>query len=121
MESLLLRAPAKVNFRLDVLRKRPDGYHDLRMIMQRIDLCDELELSLKTEPGIELVCDGADLPADSSNLVWRAASEILKISSLKTGLKIKLTKNIPVAAGLGGGSSDAASRIVAMSFCEPRS
>jgi 4-diphosphocytidyl-2-C-methyl-D-erythritol kinase len=114
IEPLLLRAPAKVNFRLDVLRKRQDGYHDLRTIMQRIDLCDELELSLKTEPGIELVCDGADIPADSSNLVWRAASEILKLSTLKTGLNIKLRKNIPVAAGLGGGSSDAASTLMGL-------
>ncbi len=111
---LLLRAPAKVNFRLDVLRRRQDGYHDLRMIMQRIDLCDELEISQRSEPGVGLTCDGADIPVDSSNLVWKAASEILKLSSLKTGLQIKLKKNIPVAAGLGGGSSDAASTLMGL-------
>lgn len=82
--------------------------------MQRIDLCDELEISLKSEPGIELVCDGAGLPADSSNLVWRAASEILNLSMLKTGIRIKLKKKIPVAAGLGGGSSDAASTLMGL-------
>jgi len=113
-EPLRLRAPAKVNFRLDVLRRRQDGYHDLRMIMQRIDLCDELEISASREPGIGLTCDGADIPADSSNLVWRAASEILKLSPVKTGLQIKLKKNIPVAAGLGGGSSDAASTLMGL-------
>jgi 4-diphosphocytidyl-2-C-methyl-D-erythritol kinase len=109
-----LRAPAKVNFRLDVLRKREDGYHDLRMIMQRIDLCDELEISFRNEPGVGLECDGADIPADSSNLVWKAAQEILKLSPLKTGLQIRLKKNIPVAAGLGGGSSDAASTLMGL-------
>jgi 4-diphosphocytidyl-2-C-methyl-D-erythritol kinase len=113
-EPLLLKAPAKVNFRLDVLRRREDGYHDLRMIMQRIDLCDELEFSLREEPGVALVCDGADIPSDSGNLVWKAATEILDRSGTKTGLKIKLKKNIPVAAGLGGGSSDAASTLMGL-------
>jgi 4-diphosphocytidyl-2-C-methyl-D-erythritol kinase len=111
---LLLRAPAKVNFRLDVLRRREDGYHDLRMIMQRIDLCDELEFSPREEQGILLVCDGADIPSDSSNLVWRAATEIMERSRVKTGLEVKLKKNIPVAAGLGGGSSDAASTLMGL-------
>jgi 4-diphosphocytidyl-2-C-methyl-D-erythritol kinase len=114
MRSINLKAAAKVNYRLDVVRRRPDGYHDLRMIMQRIDLCDELEFSLKNEPGIDLVCDGTDIPTDSSNLVWKAASEILQRSTLKTGIRIKLKKNIPVAAGLGGGSSDAATTLMGL-------
>jgi len=111
---LRLQAPAKVNFRLDVLRKRPDGYHDLRMIMQRIDLCDEIELSLRQEPGISLFCYDADIPDDKSNIVWRAADEILRLSDVATGIDIKLKKNIPVAAGLGGGSSDAASTLMGL-------
>lgn len=109
--TLQLLAPAKVNFRLDVLRRRPDGYHDLRMLMQRVGLCDELEISLQDTPGISVQCDGADLPVDDSNLVWRAAAAMLARTDQQTGVAIRLTKNIPVAAGLGGGSSDAATTL----------
>jgi 4-diphosphocytidyl-2-C-methyl-D-erythritol kinase len=109
--TLQLLAPAKVNFRLDVLRRRPDGYHDLRMLMQRIGLCDELEISLRDTPGISVRCDGADLPVDDGNLVWRAAAAMLARTDQQTGVDIRLTKNIPVAAGLGGGSSDAATTL----------
>lgn len=114
MESLLLKAPAKVNFRLDVLKKRPDGYHELRMIMQRIDLCDEIELSLHKEPGISLSCDHAFIPQDKRNIVWKAAEKILELSTKNVGISIKLKKNIPVAAGLGGGSSDAAATLMGL-------
>lgn len=113
-ESLLLKAPAKVNFRLDVLKKRPDGYHDLRMLMQRIDLCDEIELSLRQEPGISLSCDHACIPQDNRNIVWKAAEKILGRCGRDVGISIKLKKNIPVAAGLGGGSSDAASTLMGL-------
>jgi 4-diphosphocytidyl-2-C-methyl-D-erythritol kinase len=109
--TLHLQAPAKVNFRLDVLRRRPDGYHDLRMLMQRIGLCDELEISLRDTPGISVRCAGADLPENETNLVWRAAAALLDHTDRKTGVDIMLTKNIPVAAGLGGGSSDAAATL----------
>lgn len=112
--SLLLKAPAKVNFRLDVLKKRPDGYHDLRMIMQRIDLCDEIELSLRLEPGISLSCDHARIPQDKRNIVWQAAEKILERCGRDVGISIKLKKTIPVAAGLGGGSSDAASTLMGL-------
>lgn len=114
--SIRLKAPAKVNFRLDVLRRRPDGYHDLRMVMQRIGLCDELEITLSEPPGIRVSCDGADLPEDEGNLVWRAAAAMLKISGKQTGVCIRLAKKIPVAAGLGGGSSDAASTILGLNW-----
>lgn len=109
--TLQLQAPAKVNFRLDVLRRRPDGYHDLRMLMQRIGLCDELEITLRDTPGITVRCDGADLPEDDTNLVWRAAAAMLARTDHETGVHIRLTKKIPVAAGLGGGSSDAATTL----------
>lgn len=112
--SLRLSAPAKVNFRLDVLRRRPDGYHELRMLMQRIDLCDELEISLRDTPGITVICDGADLPVDEGNIVWRAAAAMLSRSPELVGVSIRLTKQIPIAAGLGGGSSDAAATLTGL-------
>ena len=111
---LRLRAPAKVNFRLDVLKRRPDGYHELRMIMQRIDLCDEIELSLCGKPGISLSCNHPYVPRDSRNIVWRAADELLKLSGSAIGINIDLKKIIPVGAGLGGGSSDAATTLMGL-------
>ncbi len=104
----MLKAPAKVNYRLDVLRRRPDGYHDLRMIMQRIDLCDEIEISLTDRPGIRVVCGREGVPDGPGNIAWRAADALLALSADKPGIDIAITKKIPVAAGLGGGSSDAA-------------
>lgn len=109
-----LYAPAKVNFRLDVLKKRPDGYHELRMIMQRIDLCDEIEISTRQEPGISLSCLHPYVPQDRRNIVWRAAEEILQLSAKDVGIDIKMKKTIPVGAGLGGGSSDAATTLMGL-------
>jgi 4-diphosphocytidyl-2-C-methyl-D-erythritol kinase len=108
VKKLTLKAPAKVNYRLDVLRRRPDGYHDLRMIMQRIDLCDEIEIGLSDRPGIRVVCGREGVPDGPGNIAWRAADALLALSADKPGIDIAITKNIPVAAGLGGGSSDAA-------------
>lgn len=108
MKKLTLKAPAKVNYRLDVLRRRPDGYHDLRMIMQRIDLCDEIEISLTDRPGIRVACGREGVPDGPGNIAWRAADALLALSAHKPGIDISITKKIPVAAGLGGGSSDAA-------------
>lgn len=108
MKSLTLKAPAKVNYRLDVLRRRPDGYHDLRMIMQRISLCDEITITLSDMPGIRVACGREGVPDGPGNIAWRAADALLKLSGRQSGIDIAITKNIPVAAGLGGGSSDAA-------------
>ena len=108
MKNLQLKAPAKVNYRLDVLGKRADGYHDLRMIMQRVDLCDEIEISLSERPGIRVACGRAGVPDGPGNIAWRAADALLKLSGREVGIDISITKKIPVAAGLGGGSSDAA-------------
>lgn len=108
MKSLTLKAPAKVNYRLDVLRRRPDGYHDLRMIMQRISLCDEITITLSDMPGIRVTCGREGVPDGPGNIAWRAADALLKMSGRQSGIEITITKNIPVAAGLGGGSSDAA-------------
>lgn len=108
MKTLKLKAPAKVNYRLDVLRRRPDGYHDLRMIMQRIDLCDDIEIALSDTPGVRVTCGRDGVPDGPDNIAWRAADALLTISGRAVGLDIAITKNIPVAAGLGGGSSDGA-------------
>lgn len=108
MKSLTLKAPAKVNYRLDVLRRRPDGYHDLRMIMQRIDLCDEITISLVDTPGIRVACGREGVPEGADNIAWRAAEALVKLAGREVGIDIAITKRIPVAAGLGGGSSDAA-------------
>ncbi|MDR3630034.1 MAG: 4-(cytidine 5'-diphospho)-2-C-methyl-D-erythritol kinase [Desulfocapsaceae bacterium] len=109
LPSLCLQAPAKVNLFLKVLGKRPDGYHDLETWMQKLDLCDRITLTLRDIPGISLRCAGGDLPADGSNLAWRAAAAFFAASrhAAAYGVDIVLEKIIPVAAGLGGGSSDA--------------
>ncbi len=109
---LKLKAPAKINLRLDVLKRRPDGYHELRMLMQRIDLCDEIELNLTDNAQISVSSDSPALPEGSDNIVWKAADAILSRSGTKAGIHINITKNIPVAAGLGGGSSDAATTLL---------
>ena len=108
MGKLQLLAPAKVNYRLDVLGKRPDGYHDLRMVMQRVDLCDEVIITLSATPGIRVVCGKHGVPDGPGNIAWRAAEALLKLSGKDVGIDISISKRIPVAAGLGGGSSDAA-------------
>jgi 4-diphosphocytidyl-2-C-methyl-D-erythritol kinase len=107
-------APAKVNYRLDVLRKRPDGYHDLRMIMQRIDLCDEITLSVSGAPGIRVTCGREGVPDGPANIAWRAAELLLKEAGVEAGVEIDIVKRIPVAAGLGGGSSDGASVLMGL-------
>ena len=109
MKKMRLEAPAKVNYRLDVLRKRPDGYHELRMVMQRIDLCDLIDISLTHDPGIRVSCGRAGVPDGAANIAWRAADLLLQLSGKSAGIDIRITKRIPVAAGMGGGSSDAAS------------
>ena len=103
-------APAKINLSLRVLSRRPDGYHELASVMQQISIFDELEVSLIPE-GISLACPGADLPTDSGNLVYRAAQTLFDYSGYQGGVSITLNKTIPSAAGLGGGSSDAAATL----------
>jgi 4-diphosphocytidyl-2-C-methyl-D-erythritol kinase len=113
--SLTLWAPAKVNLSLRVIRRRPDGYHDLDTVMQKLDLCDHVTLMLTDEPGIILQCPDSDLPEDRSNIVFRAAEAFFAAcESGKRGVSITLEKNIPVAAGLGGGSSDAGTTLVGL-------
>ncbi|MGX9727149.1 MAG: 4-(cytidine 5'-diphospho)-2-C-methyl-D-erythritol kinase [Candidatus Electronema sp. VV] len=106
---LSLRAPAKINLYLKILGRRIDGYHELDTLMQKVALYDELELSLTDTPGIRLVCQDADLRDDEDNIVFRAARLFLEQTGREgCGVRIILHKRIPLAAGLGGGSSDAA-------------
>ena len=116
MQTLNLKAPAKVNYLLDVIRRRPDGYHELRMVMQRINLCDEISISLTDSPALTVTCDKNGVPDGPDNIAWKAARIMLDLSGSNQGADIVITKNIPVAAGLGGGSSDAAT--VLMGFNE---
>jgi 4-diphosphocytidyl-2-C-methyl-D-erythritol kinase len=114
MKTVQLEAPAKVNYRLDVIGKRPDGYHELRMIMQRVDLCDVITLSLVEEPGIRVRCGRDGVPDGPGNIAWRAADALLGLSPVQTGIDIDIDKRIPVAAGLGGGSSDCATVLMGL-------
>ena len=107
-----LRAMAKINLALDVLGKRPDGYHDVRMIMQTVTMYDDIELSKKPEPGIELRTNLPFIPTDEKNLAYRAARLLMDEAGVKEGLRIDLHKFIPVSAGLAGGSTDAAAVLV---------
>ncbi len=107
-----LRAMAKINLALDVLGKRPDGYHDVRMIMQTISMYDALDIQIKKEPGIELSTNLPYVPADSRNLAYKAADLLMQEFDIKEGLQIHLEKFIPVSAGMAGGSSDAAAVLV---------
>ena len=110
--TLQLKARAKINLGLDVLRRREDGYHDLRMIMQTIDLCDTVLLERTREAGISLKTNLPFLPSDENNLAYRAAALLLNEKETEGGLSVELKKHIPVAAGLAGGSSDAAAVLV---------
>ncbi|MBT0666083.1 4-(cytidine 5'-diphospho)-2-C-methyl-D-erythritol kinase [Geobacter pelophilus] len=113
-KSVELSAPAKVNYRLDVLSKRPDGYHDLRMIMQRVDLCDTIRINLTGSTGITVTCNRNSVPDGPENIAWRAAKAVLDLSQKPVGVAIDIDKKIPVAAGLGGGSSDAATVLMGL-------
>jgi 4-diphosphocytidyl-2-C-methyl-D-erythritol kinase len=114
MPSLRIPAFAKVNLCLHVLGRRPDGYHELRTVFQTISLHDTLELAIGSAPGIALECDDPALPSGRRNLVWRALEALRRELKLRGGVRARLTKRIPVARGLGGGSSDAAAALVGL-------
>lgn len=113
--SLTVFAPAKINLVLRILDHRPDGYHNLWSLMQIVRLEDELSISLSDKhSSIILRCDDSSLKTDSSNLVYRAAAAVLEHSGRVVGLDLVLSKRIPMGAGLGGGSSDAAAMIIGL-------
>ncbi len=103
-----LKAYGKINLGLDVLRKREDGYHDVRMIMQTVGLYDKIDIYLKETPGIEIVTNLFYLPVNENNLVYKAAKLLMDEFHVAHGIRIHLKKFIPVSAGMAGGSSDAA-------------
>jgi 4-diphosphocytidyl-2-C-methyl-D-erythritol kinase len=107
-------APAKINLCLHVLGRRPDGYHELAMIMQGVSLYDRLEMTLTDEPGVRVICPGVELPPDEENIAARAARRLLAMAGAGCGVEIVIDKQIPVAAGLGGGSSDAAAVVMGL-------
>ena len=109
-----LQAFAKINLGLDVLGKREDGYHEVRMIMQTIRMYDQLDMRKSVEPGIHLTTNKKYIPVDENNLVWRAAKLMMDTCGIIEGVSIHLHKAIPVAAGMAGGSSDAAATLVGM-------
>ena len=121
MKTVTIKAPAKVNLTLDVTGKRPNGYHDLKMIMQTISVFDEIKLSLTEEEKIDLHMNKElpdKIPAEK-NLVYKAAALMKEKFDIKGGFDIELQKNIPAAAGLAGGSSDCAATLIAINeVCE---
>jgi 4-diphosphocytidyl-2-C-methyl-D-erythritol kinase len=113
--SLCVVAPAKINLVLRILDRRPDGYHNLWSLMQTVQVEDQITIALTgTHSGVTLRCDDPSLKADRSNLVHRAAVAVLEQSERMEGVDITLAKRIPMGAGLGGGSSDAAATIIGL-------
>ena len=107
-----LRALAKINLGLDVLRKREDGYHELRMIMQTIYMYDQLDIEISKTPGIKITTNLPFIPVNESNLVYKAAKLLMDEFQVEQGITVDLQKFIPVAAGMAGGSSDAAATMI---------
>ncbi len=109
---IVVKAPAKVNLLIRVLDRLPNGYHALWSLMHSVDLFDQLRIRLNSNHDqVRLICSRDDLPVDRGNLVYRAAEAVLQRAGRSLGVDIELTKEIPLAAGLGGGSSDAAAAI----------
>ena len=107
-------AHAKINLGLDVLRKREDGYHEVKMIMQTIGLCDTLTFEMTKENDIVIESDSGKLPLDEHNLIYKAARVFFEETGQAFGIKIFLNKRIPIAAGMAGGSTDAAATFLAL-------
>ena len=114
MDSITLKALAKINLGLDVVRRRDDGYHEVRMIMQTIHLFDRLEIRRTKEPGIHIHTNLSFLPVNEGNLVYKAADLLMKEFDITEGVELQLNKRIPVAAGMAGGSTDGAAMLYGM-------
>ena len=115
MTTLYEGAFAKLNLTLDVLGKRPDGYHDLKSVMQTVSVRDDIEIDIGTGKEWKLTCTNPDVPTDERNLAWKAAKVYLDtLGKDPNGLEIRITKRIPMEAGMGGGSADAAAVLRAL-------
>ena len=110
---MLKKSPCKVNLLLNILGRRADGFHELETIMQPVNLCDEISFE-RAAQGIELSCSEKSLPTDSGNLVYLAAEKFMGAAGVSAGIAIHLEKKIPLAAGLGGGSGNAATTLLAL-------
>ncbi len=111
---ITVNAPAKINLFLDIIGKLDNGYHSLFMVMQTVGLCDEITIEKSDENGIFLTCSEEKLPCDEKNIAYKAAAAFCKKYSIEPNVKINIEKHIPFAAGLAGGSADAAAVIVAL-------
>lgn len=114
MKQVKRKAYGKINLGLDVLRRRPDGYHDVKMIMQMVSVYDELTFEKVDGNEIKIVTNKSELPLDENNLIYKAAKLILDKLNSNQGLFITLEKNIPIAAGMAGGSTDAAATLLGL-------
>jgi len=114
MYSLRLQSPAKINLYLKVLKKRKDGYHQIKTVFERINLFDDIQLRKRLDSKIKITCSHPDVPRNSRNLMYKAVELIRGDFNKDIGLDIRLKKRIPVASGLGGGSSNAASVLLGL-------
>lgn len=114
MDEISLKALAKINLGLDVVRRREDGYHEVRMIMQTIHLYDRLDIAKCQEPGIHITSNLSFLPVNENNLIYKAGKMLMDEFGIASGVTVRLNKRIPVAAGMAGGSTDAAAMLYGM-------
>lgn len=114
MDKIVIKAMAKINLGLDVIRKRTDGYHEVRMVMQSVNLYDTLTFTKSDEKDITLTANKREIPLDERNLIYKAADLLYKRYSMPEGVRIHLDKKIPMAAGMAGGSTDAAAALTGM-------
>lgn len=110
---MILKSPAKLNLYLEVLNKRKDGFHNINTVFEKIALCDVISLK-KREKGIKIISSGEEIPLGTKNLAYKAAYLLQRETGMKKGVEISIKKNIPVGAGLGGGSSNAASVLLGL-------
>jgi 4-diphosphocytidyl-2-C-methyl-D-erythritol kinase len=106
-------SPCKVNLLLNILGRRPDGFHELETVLQPVAVCDRLSFE-RSGRDLQLTCNAPGLPTDGRNLVYRAATQFLEAAGIKEGVRVDLQKNIPLAAGLGGGSGNAATTLLGL-------
>ncbi len=111
MDKIVINAMAKINLGLDVLRRRENGYHDVKMIMQTVNICDTLEFVKREDEQIIIKTNKRNLPTDENNLIYKAVKLLSEKCNITQGVEITLTKRIPIAAGMAGGSTDAAAAL----------
>ena len=114
MDQITLKALAKINLGLDVVRRREDGYHEVRMIMQTIHLYDQLKIKKEETPGIAIETNLSYLPTNENNLIYKAGKLLIDEFGIEQGVSVQLNKRIPIAAGMAGGSTDAAAMLYGM-------